>query len=70
MCIWLFQSLSNAAMYCVSSMSLWKETPGAIDWATKNANTFICASLLNGLCLWSPALNYTFKNVIDLSMLN
>lgn len=39
-------SLSNAAVYCTSNLELWKETPGAIEWAATNCHTHYCFLLL------------------------
>lgn len=39
-------SLSNAAVYCMSNLELWKSTPGAIEWAAKNCRTHYCLLML------------------------
>lgn len=39
-------SLSNAAVYCTSNLELWRETPGAIEWAATNCHTHYCFLLL------------------------
>ena len=39
-------SLSNAAIYCMSNLELWKSTPGAIEWAAKNCYTHYCFLML------------------------
>ncbi|KAL9956834.1 hypothetical protein ACROYT_G038377 [Oculina patagonica] len=40
-------SLSNVATYCLSNAELWRNTPGALEWAAHNARTFMCSVILN-----------------------
>ena len=39
-------SLSNAAVYCMSNLELWRNTPGAIEWAASNCHTHYCLLML------------------------
>ena len=40
-------SLTNVATYCLSNAELWRNTPGALDWAAYNARTFMCSMILD-----------------------
>lgn len=41
-----WKSLSNAGTYCLSNAELWRNTPGALEWAACNARTFMCSLML------------------------
>lgn len=40
-------SLSNVGSYCMSNAELWHKTPGALQWAARNARTFMCSLILD-----------------------
>ena len=40
-------SLSNVGSYCLSNAELWRNTPGALEWAAHNVRTFLCLLILN-----------------------
>ena len=40
-------SLSNIGSYCLSNAELWRNTPGALEWAARNVRTFMCSLILN-----------------------
>lgn len=42
-----WMSLTNVATYCLSNAELWRNTPGALDWAAYNARTFMCSMILD-----------------------
>ena len=42
-----WKSLSNAGTYCISNAELWRNTPGALEWAAYNARTFMCSLILS-----------------------
>ena len=39
-------SLSNIGTYCLSNAELWRNTPGALEWAACNIRTFVCTLIL------------------------
>ena len=41
-----WKSLSNMGTYCLSNAELWRETPGALEWASYNARTFMCSFIV------------------------
>lgn len=41
------KSLSNIGSYCLSNAELWRNTPGALEWAARNVRTFMCSLILN-----------------------
>lgn len=40
-------SLSNVGIYCLSNAELWRNTPGALEWAARNVRTLMCSLILN-----------------------
>lgn len=41
-----WKSLSNVATYCMTNAELWCNTPGALEWASYNARTFMCSLIV------------------------
>ena len=65
-----WRSLTNVVTYCLSNAELWRNTPGALEWAASNARTFMCSMILdqdkeNCKRLGIPCTSKKFKELLS-----